>query len=428
MKRKFARLFENYIPIWGNKDYLWFLLVSMFSLAGDLVAWVITTWVLTTQFDHPAIYLTTLVILTQSAYAIMSPYMGHLVDKWGPFTSLISSTGIRTVILTFLFISLLYIEEGISPWVIVGLMTLEYIFVPLSKQSEFVMIKVLVRDEEQLIPANALQGIQFDASYIIGPLIGGLFVSTIGIYYGLVLNMASFLFLGIVMLIIAQRNKDYRDYFNVEQADNKEAKPKTFIHSLRAGISFIVKTPPMLSILLIGFLWNLFVFGPIEVLYPIFTVDVLESNGFVYGLLMSVNSVGFILGLFLAGNIKWKVPFAMTMGILIGLHGLLYFFIGIVPNIVFVCVILFLGGIVIAPTDIFSKTIRQKMIPFQMLAGVSSVIAFFSFISKPIGAFLVGSLINAYGNQYSGYIMAGLGLILFIACMVISFRPVMKKI
>lgn len=36
----------------------------------------------------------------------------------------------------------------------------------------------------------------------------------------------------------------------------------------------------------------------------------------------------------------------------------------------------FLGGIVIAPTDIFSKTIRQKMIPFHMLAGVSSVLAF----------------------------------------------------
>ncbi|PAE79163.1 hypothetical protein CHH77_20800, partial [Shouchella clausii] len=55
----------------------------------------------------------------------------------------------------------------------------------------------------------------------------------------------------------------------------------------------------------------------------------------------------------------------------------------------------------------------------------SSILAF---ISKPIGAFLVGSLINAFRNDYSGYIMACLGFTLFIVCMIISFRAVLKKL
>lgn len=162
---------SRYQSVWNNKPYIYLLVVAFLSLSGDLIAAVATTWTLTTKTENPAFFITASIFVTQAAFVVASPIMGNVIDRLGTLRSLIGATVVRAVIIALLAYFVAGIEEGVSPWILIALLGFDYAISPISRTGEFVLIQTLVA-EEDMMAANALQGIQYDLGFIVDPILG----------------------------------------------------------------------------------------------------------------------------------------------------------------------------------------------------------------------------------------------------------------
>lgn len=311
---------SRYQSVWNNKPYIYLLAVAFLSLSGDLIAAVATTWTLTTATSQPAFYLTASIVVTQAAFVVASPVMGYVVDKYGPLRSLIGATIARAVVIAFLAAAIGRIDEGMSPWVLIALLGLDYAITPISRTGEFVLIQVLV-PEEDLNTANALQGIQYDLGFIVGPILGGLFADQLGVIIGWLVNIASFAAYGLVVWWLIRQGKGTtignvpeesaeakRDSAEREREESKEG----FWASFKDGLRFLAKTPPLPLVIAVGFLWNVLLFGPLGVLNPLLATELLDSGAFGYGLLTAANAAGFSFDLLIIGGVGAALAVSAT--------------------------------------------------------------------------------------------------------------------
>jgi MFS family permease len=425
MSQLFFTWLDRYRSAFQHKAYIYLLGVAFLSLTGDLMASVATIWVLTTQTDHSALYVTTTIILTQASFAIASPFMGHIIDKFGPLQALIGATLVRIIIITLLFICVTYLDNGLSPWFLVLLLTLDNAVAPIYRSGEFVMTQILV-PEKDLNAANALQGIQFDLAFILGPILGGILADTIGLLAALIVNIFSFVLYGSVILWL--KNRTSCSFLKeVTVAEEKEESIGLFA-SLKQGIQFLKKKAPLPWLVAMGFFWNLLILGPTGVIFPILANDHLKTGALGYGLLMSANSAGFTMGLVIIGGIKWKWPLAFSSVVSIGVLGLLYIFAGLTQHLIIVSAILFIGGLITAPTDVFSKRIRQKLVPVKFQGRITSVSSSLGFIGGPLGTLLIGGILQLIGNQWAGIVLSICGFLLFLISSFIATRPFIKSV
>lgn len=250
---------------------------------------------------------------------------------------------------------------------------------------------------------------------------------------GLLVNIASFFAYGlVVMWLIRQgkatllRKEEGGELPVAEQVENE--KSIGFWGSFREGIRFLGKTTPLPWVIAIGFLWNVLLFGPLGFINPILAKELLGGSALGYGLLTAANATGFTLGLVIIGGVNWKWPMAVTCAVVVAVQGLLYVLIGLAPGIVVTVLLLFLGGLITAPTDVFFKRIRQKLVPVTMQGRVTSVSSSLGFVGSPLGALIAGIVLQMYGNQVVGWLLAGCGFLLFLTVGFIATRRSMRII
>lgn len=419
---------ERYTSILSNKLYIYFLSIALFSLIGDLVAYVAAVWTLAASSAEPVIYTTSVVIVTQAASAIFSPIMGGFIDRYTPIKALIYGCWARVIVtgLLVLCIEQVQVQVGFSPWLLIALLGIDGAISPLGRHAELVLIQILVK-EEDLTAANALHGIQFDLGYVIGPLLGGWMAASLGVRVGLLFDMVSFA-LYIWLLKFLDKSSERLALPLTRTAPFNLNASANFFLSIKEGFNFLLSHPPFFSLTLLGFSWNFCIFGSIGVIYPILVKDVFHSDASSFGMLIASNSIGFTCGLIIAGGLEWRRPVAFLLALCIAAHGLIYIFVGLSSSIIAAVTLIFAGGLITAPTDIFSKLIRQILIPIEYQGRVSAIAGLMGFGGAAMGAIFSGTLLKMWGTQSSGYILSIQGTILLIISMAFASRRQMKTV
>ncbi|MDP9364587.1 MAG: hypothetical protein M3Q10_10250 [Chloroflexota bacterium] len=87
----------------------------------------------------------------------------------------------------------------------------------------------------------------------------------------------------------------------------------------------------------------------------------------------------------MAGGLSWCRPLALSVALALAAHGAIYVAVGLVPSVALAAALLFYGGLVTGPTDVFSKLIRQKLISVDSQGRVSSIAASLAFAGSPVG-------------------------------------------
>lgn len=416
----------RYTSVLNNKLYIFFLGVALFSLVGDLVAYIAAVWTLAASSSKPIIFTTAVVIVTQAATAIFSPIMGGFIDRYTPVKALIYGCWARVGVAILLVLCVEQVKVGLSPWFLVGLLGIDGAFSPLGRHAEFVLIQILVK-EEDLIAANALHGIQFDLGYTIGPLLGGWMTASLGARVGLFFDIISFAFY-ILLLRYIINPRDKEELPPTHAAPSGLNAISNFFLSIKDGISFLLSHPPLFSLTVLGFFWQFCIFGPIGAIYPILVKDVFQGDASSFGMLLASNSIGFTCGLIVAGGLEWQRPLAFLLALCIAAHGLIYIFVGFSYSIAAAVLFIFIGGLITAPTDIFSKRVRQQLVPINYQGRVSAISALIGFAGAPVGAIISGILIKMWGTQTSGLILSIEGMVLLILSLAIASRRQMKTV
>lgn len=238
-----------------------------------------------------------------------------------------------------------------------------------------------------LMTAISLNSISFNVARIIGPVIGGLVMTSLGVGWCFALNGAGFL----VMFAAAMM---------LDMPPRQMATQPRIGHALRAGIDYARRHPLIRALLVLCITMSLFGF-PYIVLMPAVARDVLhlEANGFT--LLFSAVGAGAVAGgltLAYAGDVERKGLLVVSCS---GVFGLLLIVLSNVTTFVAAAAVLACAGFAMIICIASLNTLIQVTVADEMRARVMSMMTVSLFGLPTLGAWILGSLGDRIGITHA---------------------------
>ncbi|MFL5918320.1 MAG: MFS transporter [Gaiellaceae bacterium] len=265
------------------------------------------------------------------------------------------------------------------------------IFIAFSA-GEFAAIPSLVSTDD-LVTANGRIQATYSAAQVAGPLLAGAMLSFLPLVWVMALDAGSFAVSALVLALIRQS-------FNVASDEPKE--PTSILHDVREGLRYVLSHPVLRNISFMMALIN-FVGASTYAQLVLFATDRLGASRFQIGILFAAGSAGVVVTGLLAGRLRKRFSFtalAMTSLMLMG-----------------VCTIVFAGMRWFWPAvplwaaagglgilfNINTGSLRQAIVPNQLLSRVMSIASVLAWSAIPAGALLGGWVISETDNVAAVY-------------------------
>lgn len=249
--------------------------------------------------------------------------------------------------------------------------------------------RVLAR--EKLVAGNALLQGTATLTKFIGPSLAGVLIPVIGMGGAFGLDTASFLFVAACLLLIkgARGSVQPTEQTNAPTTDTPKL---TLLASIREGMRYTLNEPALRSLIIIVSAVEFAFAGPFTVGLASL-VDLKFAGGpTAYGALLSTLGGGLLLGTLVAGsaNPQWSIkrlviPLTSALGVGLALMG-------VVPNVVWACVLMGMIGIAAGYLQIIVSTWIQTMSAPHMLGRVMSVVLLCAYGLTPLSYVLTGAL------------------------------------
>lgn len=327
---------------------------------------------------------------------------GVVVDKVDRKNLLILIQGLQSILALSLFgLTIFHLINPLIIYAILFLISISQSFSIPARQS---VVPHLV-PKKFFMNAVSLNTLQYQSAIMTGPAIAGFLIAGVGVQAIYLVNALSFLFF--IMAI-------YSIKVPLQRHDMKEV--EFSFGSIMEGIRFVVKTPILLTTMVLDFLVTFF--GTATILMPVFAQDVLQVGPKGLGLLYSAPAIGGVLaGLFVSlmhHKIKHQGKAIILAIILYGLAT-----IGFGLSKIFPLSILFL--VLVGFGDMFStiirNTIRQLITPDYLRGRMASVMRIFFQGGPQLGDMEAGFLAKAIGGPAS-VIVGGIGTVLITAIII----------
>ena len=240
--------------------------------------------------------------------------------------------------------------------------------------------ELVTRDKLQ--PANVLSSMRRGVLNVIGPTIGGVLVVTVGAGWAIAIN-------GITDLVAAAI------LLRVEIPPPLHKAGRTPVSSdLRAGWAYFRATTWLWVVVLALSMLNA-LHAAFNILGPVVAVstDIGEAG---WGLVLSAGAVGLLATTVV---MLWvPLPRPLLWGMLgCTLYGVPMVVLGVHPDLVWVMVATFVGGVGMEIFSLGWSLAMQEHVPDEMLARASSYDALGSFVAIPVGQLAIGPLGAAFG-------------------------------
>ena len=247
------------------------------------------------------------------------------------------------------------------------------------------------RAQESERKANAALNIAFSATFVAGPVLGGLVVAAAGAPLALFIDVASFLICGALLIDL---------HPHIEEAGN----------SVRARLReawLHINAVPALRALLLAEAIALIFFdsaGPIEVTYAKTTLHAGDRG---FGLLLASWGVGVVFGsLVFARSPKRSLGAMLTGGTFA--MGLAYIGFSAAPSLELACVAAVLGGVGNGVEWASVISIVQRLTPPALQGRLMSAVESIGALSLALGLSLGGTLV-ALSSPRVAFLVVGLG-------------------
>ena len=271
------------------------------------------------------------------------------------------------------------------------------IFIAFSA-GEFAAIPSLVSTDD-LVTANGRIQATYSAAQVVGPLLAGALISFFPLVWVMAFDAASFAVSAVLLSLIGRS-------FNVTSEEPKEA--TTILHDVREGLRYVISHPVLRNISLMMALIN-FVGASTYAQLVLFADQRLDARDAKVGGLFAAGSAGVVVTGLLAGRLRKRFSFtalAMTSLMLMGLCTIV--FAGMRWYWVALPFWAAAGGLGIL-FNINTGSLRQAIVPNQMLSRVLSIAGVLAWSAIPAGALAGGWVISATDNVAAVY--GGIGVL-----------------
>jgi MFS family permease len=245
-----------------------------------------------------------------------------------------------------------------------------------------------ITGREDLMSAIALNSTQYNLSRIIGPVIGGVMITTVGIAGCFYLNGLSFLAVIAALLMIgaASESRAYSGQRDV-------------LRQLIAGLCYVRGRPRVLALLIIASVVSIFGI-PYLVFLPVFARDVLGADARGLSLLMAATGVGAVLSALLQaflGNFHGRGKFLLGGTLFFGVM-IVVFALSRTFALSLVC-LAFVGGAMVSITTTINNLL-QILVTDEMRGRVMSMYSLAFLGLAPVGSLLIGSAADLIGWRW----------------------------
>ncbi|MBF0746607.1 MFS transporter [Gemella sp. 19428wG2_WT2a] len=357
-----------------NKNYR--LLWSAF-LVSDIGDWLqrITLPILVLNTTGSAFHAASLYGVSFLPWLFFSLLGGIFADRYNKVKVLVAGNIIATILSLGLVVS--FLQDDINLFYIYVLTFLLSSVEPISHPSFNSLIPKIV-SKDYFAKANSNLQLVDNTLNFLAPLLSGFLLLWINPILLLVVNTGSFLVSAILLMFIKITDSGKNLGQNVWQ-------------SLREGLVYVKGNKVVLSgsILFLGTNLGIHMFQGIFVYY---ITKILNYSTFSYGIILSSAGLGAILGALYAPKVLDKFKSGNLIVFSTMLAGLVTILLVMNSNLVFISLLMaimnFCGNINV----ISYFTLRQKVVPKEILGRVVSVTRMISYATIPLGAYLGGVL------------------------------------
>jgi predicted MFS family arabinose efflux permease len=256
------------------------------------------------------------------------------------------------------------------------------------------LIPTLVSPKD-LPNAIALNSIQFNLARVIGPMLGGIALTSLGAAWCFTFNGLSF-----VAVIISLSLLPFRPLAAKTTA--------SILAGLKEGLAFIHRQDAMEALIVLAFLMTMLGI-PLLVFIPVVVKDVFKMGAEVFTLLLSMSGAGAVAGALIVaafGHIRQKGRMTLLTLVLLGL---LITAFAMSTSLVLSSILVFIAGAALVAVFAMISSLVQLIAPDEMRGRVMSVYNMAFRGGMPIGALISGELI---AKSSVGVVLAGNGLLL----------------
>jgi MFS family permease len=368
-----------------------FMSGSLVTRVGDWMDLVALNWAVL-QFTNSPLHLGLVNACRLVPTFLLSVPAGILADRYDR-RKLLILLQIGMMLLTF-FLGYL-VEARQSFWFFAFIVTLRSMLAAMDSPIRNALVPNLV-PQSSMASAIAINTMVINLSRIIGPAIAGVLLTIIDIANLFYINAWGTL--GVLLSLLMIRS------YSLPTPDKKEREKTT----LREAADYIKSQPSVQSLLILAIVPMIFGF-PYTTMMPLFAKDLLKLGPEGFGLLLSVSSVGALvgttwlsLGKEIKGAGKWLIYSIMGFGVS------LLLFIG-TKNVFIAGTAMFLVGLTSQTYRTMSRITLQIHVPDQLRGRILSI-ALMDRGFIPLGAILIGAIAAWAGALWAGVIM-GLGCI-----------------
>ena len=253
----------------------------------------------------------------------------------------------------------------VSLWMLFGLVVIQSVAVTFDIPARQALIPALV-PKEDLPSAYSVSSIATKVGGIVGPSLAGFVIVFLGIEWAYWLNAISFF--AVIIALIAMGHVE-------TEIEKQPMEPKSALTDIRAGIDFILKSPIILSAMLMDFFAAFF--SSANTLLPFVATDILHVGPIHYGWLSAGQSIGTLLvALYLSQkrDIQRQGKIIVLSLVAMGFSTILF---GVSTSFWITMFALILIGVFDGLSTIIRNTVRQLQTPDVMRGRMMSITQIF---------------------------------------------------
>ena len=362
------------VPMFRN-----LLIADLMSDVGTFMQGVGAAWLMVSQGAGPL-----LVALTQTAsalpfflFALPAGALGDIFDR----RKLILATEVWMFFVATA-LAVLTLLHWITPWMLL-LLTLALAIGDALEAPTWRAVLPEVVPQDDLLPALALNGIEFNLARAIGPALGGFLIAVAGVSTAFALNALSFL---AVLWVIARWKRTARQ---------SSLPRETLTSAIRAAIRYTRNAPEMLTVL--GRIASIMFFASaFWALLPT-VAHALRGSSTLYGLLLTVFGGGAVLGAMALGRVRSLLSSEATLAIGTTLFAGALWATTTFTSIVSLSVAIAFGGAAWTAVMSLMSAVMQSVAPDWVRARALAV-----FLLVYMGSWAAGSAFWGYAAGHRG--------------------------
>lgn len=375
----------------GRRDVVFFFAGQLTSRFGDSFRFVAVPWLVLQITGSP-------VALGLAGAATVLPYLlvgligGVVADRADRRRVMIFADLVRAAVI--LAIPMLIVAAKLEPWHIYAAAFLTSTAGAFFDPAETALLPMIARREE-LMRLNAAFAFARQLLNLAGAAAAGVLVATVGAGPALVVDSVSF-------AIAALASTAIRPMKVAPRESGRTATRGWLLSDLRDGLRFVARNPVARALVLLTIMFNAAHLPTMGTFLPLFVADALRADAAAFGVILSADSAGLILGFAIVIRVGTMIPPGRLLAAGVATLGMGVFAFGLSSDLVVAMVIAFLTGIFAAATNPSAQALLQGAISSDYQGRVSALMIVGGYLLAPIAMTVGAAAIEQIGlrNYY----------------------------